>query len=60
MRLHFEKDADEKMVQMGLADQVSKLGWMFADDESLGRLFESVLLVEDVIHALKSLNPEIR
>jgi type I restriction enzyme R subunit len=60
MRPKPERDADEKMVQMGLADHVSKLGWVFADDESLLRPVESVLLVEDVIQGLVSLNPEIK
>lgn len=55
----FEKDADEKMVQMGLADHVSKLGWVYADDESLPRELESVLLNEDVSKALVLLNPHI-
>jgi type I restriction enzyme R subunit len=59
MTPQFEKDADEKMVQMGLADHVSKLGWVFAEDESLLRPLESVLLVEDAIQGLVSLNPEI-
>jgi type I restriction enzyme R subunit len=59
MTPQFEKDADEKMVQMGLADHVSKFGWVFADDESLLRPLESVLQVEDVVRGLVSLNPEI-
>jgi type I restriction enzyme R subunit len=60
MSPQFEKDADEKMVQMGLADDVSKLGWVFADDETLLRPFESVLLLEDATQGLVSLNPEIK
>ncbi len=56
----FEKHADEKMVQMGLADHVSKLGWKYSDDESLLRPFESVLLTDDLLDCLESLNPEIR
>jgi type I restriction enzyme R subunit len=59
MSPQFEVDADERMVQMGLADHVSKLGWVFAEDESLLRPLESALLVEDVVHGLASLNPEI-
>ena len=55
----FAKDADEKMVQMGLADHVSKLGWVYADDESLPRELESVLLNDDVSKALVLLNPDI-
>jgi type I restriction enzyme R subunit len=57
---HFEKDADEKMVQMGLAGHVSKLGWTYADDETLLRPLESVFLVDDVTQALVNLNPEIK
>jgi type I restriction enzyme R subunit len=56
----FEKDADEKMVQMGLAGYVSKMGWLFADDETLLRPLGNVFIVEDVIQALVSLNPEIK
>jgi len=59
MTPNFEKDADEKMVQMGLADHVSKLGWVYADDESLPRALESVLLNDDVSKALVLLNPDI-
>jgi type I restriction enzyme R subunit len=60
MSSKFEKDADEKMVQMGLAAHVLKLGWAHADDETLLRPFESVFLVDDVTQALVSLNPEIK
>ena len=59
MSPNFEKNADEKMVQMGLADHVSKLGWVYADDESLPRELESVLVNGDVLKALVLLNPEI-
>jgi type I restriction enzyme R subunit len=55
----FDKDADEQMVQMGLAEHLANLGWLYADDESLGRPFESVFLVDDVIQSLVSLNPEV-
>jgi len=55
----FEKDADEKMVQMGLAGHVSKFGWAYADDETLLRPLESIFIVDDVNQALASLNPEI-
>ena len=54
-----EKSIDEKMVQMGLADHLSRLGWVWAEDETLGRPFESVFLSDDVIKGLVSLNPEI-
>ena len=55
----FDKDADEKMVQMGLADQISKLGWNYSEDESLLRPLDSVFLADDVIKAISVLNPEI-
>ena len=54
-----EKSIDEKMVQMGLADHLSRLGWVWAEDETLGRPFESVFLSDYVIKGLVSLNPEI-
>ena len=60
MSSQFEKDADEKMVQMGLAGHVSELGWAYANDETLLRPLESVFLVDDVMQALISLNPEIK
>jgi len=60
MSSQFEKDADEKMVQMGLAGHVSKLGWAYADDETLLRPLENVFLLDDVIQALISFNPEIK
>jgi type I restriction enzyme R subunit len=59
MSSKFEKDADEKMVQMGLAAHVLKLGWAHADDETLLRPLESAFLVDDVTQALVSLNPQI-
>jgi hypothetical protein len=49
MSSQFEKDADEKMVQMGLAGHVSKLGWVYANDEALLRPLESVFLIDDLI-----------
>jgi type I restriction enzyme, R subunit len=55
----FEKNIDEKMVQMGLTDHLTKFGWVWAEDETLGRPFESVFLVDDVIKALSALNSEI-
>jgi type I restriction enzyme R subunit len=55
----YEKSLNEKVVQMGVASHISKLGWQFADDETLGRAFESVFLQEDLIAALEKLNPEI-
>ncbi len=54
-----EKTIGEKMVQMGLADHLSRLGWVWTEDETLGRPFESVFFSDDVIKGLVSLNPEI-
>jgi type I restriction enzyme R subunit len=54
-----EKALNEKIVQMGVAAHVSKLGWQFAVDETLGRAFESVFLVDDLLASLAKLNPEI-
>jgi type I restriction enzyme R subunit len=59
MMSQIEKSIDEKMVQMGLADHLSRLSWVWAEDETLGRPFESVFLIEDVSKALVELNPEI-
>lgn len=59
MMSQIEKSIDEKMVQMGLADHLSRLGWVWAEDETLGRPFESVFLSDDVIKGLVSLNPEV-
>ena len=60
MSSEFEKSIDERMVQMGLAGHVSKLGWGYVEDETLQRPFESVFMVDDVIQSLMSLNPEIK
>lgn len=54
-----EKSIDEKMVQMGLAKHLSGLGWMWDEDEALGRPFESVFLSDDLVNELVRLNPEI-
>ena len=59
MMSQIEKSIDEKMVQMGLADHLSRLGWVWAEDENLGRPFESVFLNDDVVKGLVGLNPEI-
>jgi type I restriction enzyme, R subunit len=56
---HPDKSVDEQMVQMGLASHLAGLGWEYADDETLGRPFDSVFLVDDVAQSLKKLNPEI-
>jgi type I restriction enzyme R subunit len=55
----YEKTLNEKVVQMGVAAHISKLDWQFAEDETLGRPFESVFLQGDLITALEKLNPEI-
>jgi type I restriction enzyme R subunit len=57
---HVEKTIDEKAVQMGLAKHLSTLGWEWADDESLGRPFESVFMLDDLSSSLHRLNPEIQ
>jgi type I restriction enzyme R subunit len=59
MMSSIEQALNEKIVQMGVAAHVSKLGWQFAEDETLGRAFESVFLVDDLVAALAKLNPEI-
>ena len=55
----YEKTLNEKVVQMGVASHISKLGWQFAEDETLGRPFESVFLQDDLIASLEKLNPDI-
>ena len=57
---HVEKSIDEKAVQMGLAKHISTLGWEWADDESLGRPFESVFMLDDLSSSIQRLNPEIQ
>jgi type I restriction enzyme R subunit len=47
------------MVQFGLAERLSKLGWEFSEDELTGRPAEDVLLANDLAKALKALNPLI-
>jgi len=59
MMSYIENELNEKVVQLGLAEHISKLGWKLAIDESLGRSFETVLIQEDLIKALTTLNPEI-
>lgn len=54
-----EKVLNEKVVQMGVAAHISKFGWQFAEDETLGRPFESVFLQDDLTTSLEKLNPEI-
>ena len=50
---------NEAMVQFGLAQHLTKLGWVYADDETLGRDVDGVFLVDDLEKALVRLNPEI-
>ncbi len=50
---------NEATVQYGLAKHLESLGWVFAEDESLGRSLDGVFLLDDLEAALKRLNPEI-
>jgi len=50
---------NEHEFQVGLAEQIAKLGWQYADDESLGRPHNEVFLLDDLEAALIRLNPEI-
>ena len=50
---------NEKMVQEGLARHIGTLGWIYTDDDPLGRPLDSVFLVDDLEAALIRLNPEI-
>jgi type I restriction enzyme R subunit len=59
MMSSIEQVLNEKIVQMGVAGHISKLGWQFAEDETLDRPFESVFLQDDLLDALVRLNPEI-
>jgi type I restriction enzyme R subunit len=59
MMSSIEQVLNEKIVQMGVAAHISQLGWQFAEDETLGRPFESVFLQDDLLDALVKLNPEI-
>lgn len=59
MMSEIEKTLNEKVVQMGVASHISKLGWKFAEDETLGRPLESVFLQDDLVSSLEKLNPEI-
>ena len=57
----FDKDVDEKIVQIGLAKHIATLGWNYTEeDKDLGRPVESVFLLEDLTAALIRLNPEIK
>ena len=50
---------NEATVQYGLAKHLEKFGWIYADDETLGRPVDGVFLAEDLEAALVRLNPEI-
>ncbi len=50
---------NEATVQYGLAKHLEKFGWVYADDESLGRPVDGVFLADDLEAALVRLNPEI-
>jgi hypothetical protein len=51
MMSSIEQVLNEKIVQMGVAAHISQLGWQFAEDETLGRPFESVFLQDDLLDA---------
>jgi type I restriction enzyme R subunit len=50
---------NEATIQYGLAKHLEMLGWVYADDESLGRPVDGVFLSGDLEAALTRLNPEI-
>ena len=50
---------NEATVQYGLAKHLEKFGWVYADDETLGRPVDGVFLADDLEAALARLNPEI-
>ena len=50
---------NEATVQYGLAKHLETFGWVYADDETLGRPVDGVFLVDDLEAALVRLNPEI-
>jgi type I restriction enzyme R subunit len=50
---------DEATIQYGLAHQLATLGWVYAEDESLGRPVDGVFHIPDLEAALVRLNPEI-
>lgn len=59
MMSYIENELNEKVVQLGLAEHISKLGWKLGVDESLGRPFETVFIQQDLMKALATVNPEI-
>ena len=50
---------NEATVQYGLAKHLEKFGWVYADDETLGRPVDGVFLADDLEASLIRLNPEI-
>ena len=50
---------NEATIQYGLAKHIEKLGWGFAEDETLGRVVDGVFILEDLEKSLERLNPEI-
>jgi len=50
---------NEATVQYGLAKHLERFGWVYADDETLGRPVDGVFLADDLEAALVRLNPEI-
>ena len=50
---------NEATVQYGLAKHLEKFGWVYADDETLGRPVDGVFLADDLETALIRLNTEI-
>ena len=50
---------NEATVQYGLAKHLEKFGWLYADDETLGRPVDGVFLADDLEASLIRLNPEI-
>ncbi|MEJ0014381.1 MAG: type I restriction endonuclease [Actinomycetota bacterium] len=60
MMSHIENELNEKVVQLGLVEHISKLGWKFSSDESLKRPYETVFLQDDLSNVLALLNPEIQ
>jgi len=54
-----ENELNERVVQLGLAEHISKQGWTLAIDDSLGRPLETVVNLGDLTKQLALLNPEI-
>ena len=50
---------NEATVQYGLAKHLERFGWVYADDETLGRPVDGVFLGDELEASLIRLNPEI-